>query len=243
MANNDDDAHRSKHDRVYRHARSHLVDFAFDEKVADVFPDMIRRSVPGYDTVVALTGLIAAEHLQRGTRCYDLGCSLGAVTHAILRQIGATVCEIHAVDNSRAMLSKAQVTLAPDGRVRWQLADIRDVSITNASVVVMNYTLQFIAPDERLAQLKHIHAGLNEGGVLIVSEKVISDGYEDGLHLAFKKANGYSELEISQKRTALENVMQPDTLDEHLVRFRHAGFADTRVWFRCLNWVSFLAFK
>lgn len=227
-------------DRLFAEPRQR-VDFAFDETVAAVFPDMIRRSVPGYETVVALTGLLAARHLGKGGRCYDLGCSLGASTLAVLRAIGATPCEILAVDSSAPMLAAARGLPEFDDRVTWVEADVREVGIEHGQVVILNYVLQFLPPEDRLPLLRRIRAGLAGGGVLIVSEKLAAGDYFDGLHLAFKRANGYSELETSQKRDALLNVMRIDTEAAHLARFREAGFAAARIWFRCLNWASFVA--
>lgn len=224
-----------------------IVDFAFDAAVADVFPDMIRRSVPGYDTVVRVTGLIAAKHLPEGGRCYDLGCSLGAAAHAVLRAVGTRPCEVVAVDHSAAMLGKAQALAekagvdGADGRLRWLRADVRDMPFAPANVVIANYTMQFLPPPDRLPLLHRIRAAVVEGGVLVLAEKLADDDYFADLHLRYKRANGYSELEIAQKRTALENVMRIDTADAHLQRLRRAGFATAKMWFRCLNWGAFVA--
>ncbi|MDE0179569.1 MAG: methyltransferase domain-containing protein, partial [Gammaproteobacteria bacterium] len=173
--------------------------------------------------------------------CYDLGCSLGASTLAVLRAMGGTPCRILAVDSSAAMLAEARSVPAFDDRVEWMEADVRDVEIDRAQVVILNYVLQFLPPEDRLPLLRRIRAGLTGGGVLIVSEKLAAGGYFDGLHVDFKRANGYSELEVSQKRAALENVMRIDTEDTHLAGFRDAGYGAARVWFRCLNWASFVA--
>ena len=237
----------SQRDAIYRSKLPQIVDFAFDEAVVRVFPDMIRRSIPGYETVVPLSGLIAARYARANTRCYDLGCSLGATTLAIARYLNAPGCELYAVDNSEAMLARAQQE-NEDPRIHWLHSDIRDVPLHNASVVVMNYTLQFLRPDERQPLLRRIYNALVPGGVVLVSEKIkFSDPgtharYQEH-HAAFKSANGYSDLEISQKRAALERVMQPDTEGSHVQRFAEAGFRTVDVWFRCLNWASFLAFR
>ena len=228
-------------DNVYREPRRQLVDFAFDQAVAGVFPDMIRRSVPGYETVIPLSGLLAARYLQAGSKVYDLGCSLGATTLAVLDQIGASKCEIVAVDNSAAMLEQARETRSWDPRVSFTQSDVCDVEIDDASVVLMNYLLQFVDPDRRLQLLKNIRNGLRPDGALILSEKLAGDAEFTAIHESFKRANGYTDLEVSQKRTALENVMLPDTLDTHLARLADAGFDDISVWFRCLNWVSLIA--
>ena len=126
--------------------------------------------------------------------------------------------------------------------------DIVTSEITDASMVVLNLTLQFIPPSERLPLLSRIHAGMRPGGVLILSEKVV---YDDAglntllteMHLDFKRAHGYSELEISQKRTALENVLVPETVAAHRERLLTAGFSSADVWFQCFNFMSMLAVK
>ena len=228
-------------DALFASGGRHLVDFAFDSDVAAVFPDMIRRSVPGYETVVPLTGLIAAHHLPTGGRCYDLGCSLGAVSQAVLAAVGDRPCEIVAVDRSAAMLERAKALAGQEPRLRWQCADVREIELAEADVVALGLTLQFLPPRDRLPLLRRIRAGLREGGVLVLTEKLKADGYFEQHHLDFKRANGYSEMEIAGKRAALENVMHIDSEETHLERLREAGFGAAKLWFRCLNWGSFVA--
>jgi tRNA (cmo5U34)-methyltransferase len=233
-------------DEVFRNPRSQIVDFVFDESVAAAFPDMIRRSVPGYEAVIPIAGLIAARHARSGSTCYDLGCSLGATAMAILQQLDTPNCRIVAVDSSAAMLDRARALHGDEARIEWVHADLRDVPIENACAVVMNYTLQFVPSDDRLPLLSRIREGLDPSGVLIISEKVrFADewqhNYFDHTHIAYKRANGYSALEVAQKRSSLEKVMIPDRIEDHEARFRAAGFGRVHVWFRCLNWVSFVA--
>ncbi len=237
-------------DQVYAKPRM-IVDFAFDENVARVFPDMIRRSVPGYETIIALTGLLAEQYARPDSHCYDLGCSLGAATLAMRSRIQQAGCRIIAVDNAEAMTRRCQQHVREAGEgveVEVVCADIQDIVIQNASVVVLNFTLQFIPPEARPALIQHIYKGMRPGGALLLSEKIVfADAAEqqrmEALHIAFKKANGYSDLEISQKRSALENVLIPDTFEQHQTRLRAAGFNSMDLWFRCLNFVSLLAIK
>jgi len=239
----------SDKDRLYARALERVVDFRFDEQVAAVFPDMIHRSVPGYATVVHLLGVLAARHARPGTCIYDLGCSLGAATLSMARMVEVPDVRFIAVDNSPAMIERAGELLSEvAGRVELVEADIAGLPLQPASVVVLNYTLQFIPPDARLALLKRIHEALVPGGVLLLSEKLaFEDATEaelmDAAHLGFKQAQGYSELEISQKRKALEQVLIPETLDTHHERLRQAGFDTVVPWFRCLNFASLLARK
>ena len=146
------------------------------------------------------------------------------------------------MDDSEAMLRRAR-QLSADPRIHWQRANIRDLAFEAADVVILNYTLQFLAPEDRLPLLKRLRACLEDGGVLLLSEKLDGCGYFADLHLDFKRANGYSELEIAGKRSALENVMRIDTEAAHLARLRAAGFDAPQRWFQCLNWASFIAWS
>jgi tRNA (cmo5U34)-methyltransferase len=228
-----------------------IVDFAFDEKVAGVFPDMIRRSVPGYETVIALLGLLAERYAQAGSRIYDFGSSLGAATLSMRRRIAHSDCRIIAVDNSTAMTERCREILSREPNaiaVDVVCADIRDVRVEQASLVVLNFTLQFIPPEQRQALLDHIYQGLLPGGVLVLSEKLAFDdeheeAFQTDMHLAFKRANGYSDLEISQKRTALEQVLVPDSFETHQQRLQSAGFERIHRWFQCFNFASLIAVK
>jgi tRNA (cmo5U34)-methyltransferase len=238
-------------DDIYRTAHPMLVDFTFDERVAAVFPDMIRRSVPGYGEILTQLGLFAERYAQPDSTLYDLGCSLGAATLALRRHARAPGCRIVAVDNAPAMVQRVRAALAADPDpdpvpVEVVCADLRDVPIQDASVVVLNFTLQFVPVTERPALLRRIRNGMRRGGVLVASEKVVAadaeeQAFQEGMQLAFKRANGYSELEISQKRTALEKVLVPETVETHLARLREAGFASGWTWFRSFNFVSIAA--
>jgi len=241
-----------KQDEIYASPLNEIIDFDFDEKVAEVFPDMIQRSVPGYGTMISTIGILAAKYAQPNSRCYDLGCSLGAVSLSMRQRINQPDCKIIAVDNSEAMVERGMELLASDSSSRVPVemvcADIQDIAIENASVVVLNFTLQFIPLDHRLALITRIYQGLKPGGVLILSEKMAFDDqlkqdFHTEAHHDFKRANGYSDLEISQKRTALERVMIPESLTCHKQRLQDAGFSMSEVWFQCFNFASMIAIK
>lgn len=240
-------------DDIYARKNPHLVDFAFDQRVVDVFPDMIRRSVPAYETVVPLSALVASQHVSPEGVVYDLGCSRGATTAALLTYCDNSI-KVIGVDNSQPMIEAARehmpalTSASAAKRVEWRCADIKDTPIERASAVVMNYTLQFIEPAEREALLNRIANNLLPGAPLIYAEKVVLDnpdeqGWAEQVHAAFKRANGYSELEVAQKRSALERVMIPDTVDTHLQRLQNVGLTNASAWFSCLNWAAFIAFN
>jgi tRNA (cmo5U34)-methyltransferase len=241
-----------KQDEIYASPLNEIIDFDFDEKVAEVFPDMIQRSVPGYGTMISTIGILAAKYAQPNSRCYDLGCSLGAVSLSMRQRINQPGCKVIAVDNSEAMIERGLELLASDSSSRVPVemvcADIQGIAIEDASVVVLNFTLQFIPLDDRLALITRIHKGLKPGGVLILSEKMafddqIKQDFHTEAHHDFKRANGYSNLEISQKRTALERVMIPESLNCHKRRLQEAGFPMSEVWFQCFNFASMAAIK
>jgi tRNA (cmo5U34)-methyltransferase len=244
-------------DTIYADPLSATGLFSFDHSVARVFPDMIKRSVPGYATIISMTGLLAGRYASAGSKLFDLGCSLGASSLAMRQNIREPGCEIVAVDNSSAMLERCRELINSDvlehpehgsTPVSLVCADLQDTSIEDASVVVLNFTLQFIPREIRDEVIERIYRGLRPGGIMVLSEKVtFEDPHLDelniDLHHQFKRANGYSDLEIAQKRSALENVLLPETLARHRQRITGAGFSSCDVWFQCFNFASLIALK
>ncbi len=238
-------------DQIYSESLARIADFRFDAQVADVFTDMIERSVPGYRSIISMIATLTEHYAQAGSTLYDLGCSLGGATLSMRHGITAEGCRIVAVDNSLAMVERCRKQIDRDHHpvpVELICDDIRNVEVNDASVVVLNFTLQFIPPDERQELLQRIGEGMRPGGVLILSEKVVfADAHLNELltdiHHDFKRAHGYSDLEISQKRTALENVLVPETIATHRERLAEAGFSSVDVWFQCFNFMSMLAVK
>ena len=243
----------SHKDTVFQYEMSDPGDFVFDDRVVSVFPDMINRSVPGYGLIVPMTGMLARRYAQENTVLYDLGCSLGAVSIAMRAAVRQPGIKIVAVDSSADMIRRLNEILKDDAapqapEIRAVQQDITQTSIENASVVVLNFTLQFLQPDQRNALLSRIASGLVPGGILILSEKIrFEDEVEQALqttwHHDFKKAQGYSELEIAQKRDALENVMKPDSMEQHRDRLKSVGFERVSPWFQGFNFVSMVAFR
>ncbi|MBD5781344.1 carboxy-S-adenosyl-L-methionine synthase CmoA [Pelagicoccus sp. NFK12] len=242
---------KANKDQVYADPRAQVAAFAFDERVADVFDDMIRRSVPGYGMTLSLLGIIAQHYAKPGTRIYDLGCSLGAGIASMGAQLTTPDVSFVGVDNSAAMLDRCRPNLATVEKqhtVELLCQDIQKTPIENASIVALNFTLQFIPKDERLELLTRIREGLAPGGILVLSEKILFDDPQiqadlTTLHHDFKRSQGYSDLEIAQKRAAIENVLVPETIDAHEARLSAAGFARDEIWLQCFNFASFLAFK
>jgi tRNA (cmo5U34)-methyltransferase len=224
--------------------------FEFNEEVVRVFNDMIRRSVPFYGETICRQAQLAARFYQSGTRVYDLGCSNGNFGICLLEVMKDKALEMVAVDNSAPMLEAYTKRLEErkETRIRLLHANIEDVEMREASVIVLNLTLQFLAPFCRDALLEKIHSALRPGGILLLTEKVIHQDedlsqLQQAFYYAFKKEQGYSQLEISQKREALENVLIPETLEDHLARLRESGFSKIDIWMKWFNFTSLLAVK
>lgn len=248
------------HDSLFTTPLDKFARFSFDEEVVACFPDMIRRSVPGYGQVLAMLPIFAKRHLSYGqtneqgarvSRIYDLGCSLGAVSFALADKFAPNEIEIRAIDISAPMIERAKGVLGthyPQHDIRFELSDVCELDFAPCDMIVLNLTLQFLSPEKRLALLQKCHNALSEGGILILTEKTHlldeqDDAWQVERYYDFKRANGYSELEISGKRNALENVLITDTEQVHVARLHDAGFDRALTWFRFLNFLSIVAFK
>ena len=238
-------------DEIYKHPIQNIEDFTFDQSISDAFDDMVDRSVPGYRTLIANIGPIASYFAQPNTHCYDLGCSHGAAALSLFHHCHDDSIRIHAIDSSSAMIERCNTLIEQANAtkiIQSHIADICDTPITNASVVILNLTLQFLPITQRQELLENIFTGLVEGGVCILTEKIIFNDEEQEqlyqqLHTRFKSANRYSQLEISQKRKALENVLVRESLETHTQRLSSIGFSNVSTWFQCINFVSILAVK
>ncbi len=238
-------------DDIYASREAKSGSFVFDDAVANVFPDMLRRSIPGYEATLEAIGALAARYAQADSACYDLGCSLGDAAFAVRHRVKAPNFRIVAVDLAPAMVSRCRERLAADEAtvpMTVQESDVRDVEIDDASLVLLNYTLQFVPVGDRAALVKRIHDGMRRGGILVLSEKVADpdpaiEKLQVDLHLDFKRSNAYSELEISRKRSALENVLVPESVATHLQRLHDAGFRHAGVWLQHFNFVSIVAIR
>ncbi|RMG90581.1 MAG: carboxy-S-adenosyl-L-methionine synthase CmoA [Zetaproteobacteria bacterium] len=234
----------NKRDTLF--ASKTMARFGFNREVAEVFDDMVRRSVPGYALTLDMLAVLASEYAPQGRYVYDLGCSTGAGVAAMLPSIPDDRLVI-GVDRSLDMLRQAR-PLLHDKRVRLVCADIRELDLRDAGLIVMNFTLQFVPPKARQSLLRDIHQALNPGGALILSEKIrFRQSYEEDFHVrhhhAFKRLQGYSHLEISRKRAALERVLVPEPLQTHRLRLHRAGFARVYTWFQCFNFASLIALR
>jgi tRNA (cmo5U34)-methyltransferase len=240
----------NKKDQLFR-GKNAPVPFEFNEQVTEVFPDMIRRSVPGYQDIIQGIGRLAKHFVSEGSRVYDLGCSLGAASLAIRQGCPDTIFELVAVDASEPMANRCRDILAQfrsQATTEVLCADILHLDLQPCDFVVLNFTLQFIPLDRRASLLQRIAQAIRPGGALVLSEKIC---FRDArvqtlmtrLHEDFKRDNGYSDLEIAGKRAALEHVLVPEDADTHRQRLLEAGFASVAQWHQQLNFSSWIALR
>lgn len=238
-------------DKVFDQEIRNASDFKFGATVANVFDDMVNRSVPFYGEMQRMTAELAANHARSGTNVYDLGCSTGTTMIGMNTLVPEDVCFI-GVDDSEEMLNKCRTKLTNAGFTRsfdLVVSDLNQgVAINNASVVVLCLTLQFVRPIHRERLLKTISAGLIEGGVLILIEKILAE--ESNFNRDFiryyydmKRRHQYSEMEIAQKREALENVLIPYKLSEDILLLRETGFSSVETFFKWYNFAGLIAVK
>jgi tRNA (cmo5U34)-methyltransferase len=241
----------NKKDRIFNKPLTSIQDFKFDENVASAFDDMIQRSVPYYQEIQYATAEITKKLAVPNSNIYDLGCSTGTTLIYLMQVINNTSINIIGVDNSKPMLAMCKEKLREpysSARVRLIESNIEDVALSNACVVIMNYSLQFIAPKRRAALASKIWDALLPGGAWIVTEKVTNknpslDNLLTELYYDFKRRNGYSNLEIAQKREALEEVLIPWSTEENLQLFHNAGFKDIEIFLKWYNFASFVGRK
>ncbi len=237
----------TENDRLYAEARPRSDDFNFGASTAAVFDDMLTRSVPFYDEIQRMMVEMATSFAVENTRVYDLGCSTGTTLEALAHVLPGNV-HLVGIDYSADMLERAARKLKPyQDRVQLVRGDLNEgVVVENASVVLMNLTLQFVRPLYRDKLIGQISRGMVKNGCLLVVEKVLSkDSTLNRLFIEyyydFKKKNGYSQMEISQKREALENVLIPYRVQENMELFQNNGFTSCEIFFKWYNFCGFLA--
>ncbi len=227
------------------------VDFQFNREVAAVFDDMLDRSIPFYHEVIKMIGDMIAKRGVRGDLIYDLGCSTGTTLIELSHLLSDGGFSFVGVDESESMIEKAKNkarAYTSSREIDFHKQDICNLQDDKLGFVILNYTLQFIRPLSRLDILKIIWSKMKKGGMLFLSEKVISSdsflnrSYID-LYYDFKRSMGYSDLEISEKREALENILIPFTASENIALLKEAGFSGVDSFFRWYNFSSFVAVK
>lgn len=223
--------------------------FRFDERVAEVFDDMLDRSVPGYRDVITITGELLADVLEPGDVVADLGCSTGTTLIYLSERLGDLALSFRGIDTSESMIDKSRRKAVAFScpHIQFEIGDLRaPVLLENTGAVLIQYTLQFLDPADRLPALVQIRKAMRSGGVLVLSEKIrLPDAQTNDLFIdiyhRFKERQGYSKLEISRKRDALENVLVPWTSEENEALLRTAGFAEPVPFFQWFNFKSWFA--
>ena len=226
-------------------------DFQFSPKVAEVFDDMLERSVPFYKETMAMAANLLETFVAPHQVVYDLGCSTGATMIELARRLPHRDLHFIGVDSSAAMVKKATLKAelySKSKQLHFVQADILNFPLREPAAIILHYTLQFIRPLQRLDFLCQLQAALKPGGLLLVCEKTIShhplfNRAFIGYYLDFKRRQGYSEIEIAKKREALENVLVPFSAAETVELLQKAGFDHVEQFFQWFNFSGFVARK
>lgn len=238
-------------DRLYARPMAVIPPFRFNAPVAAVFDDMVRRSVPGYEDLIALAAGHAAA-LAPGPRViYDVGASLATAALAMARVRRCPGTRVLAIDRAPAMVAAARRRVAADAprvpcaQVVVIEGDIRALALEPADLIVVYFTLQFVPRADRTRVMAHLASALRPGGRLLLAEKVVREDaaaqarvrrqYQD-----FKRRQGYSLLEIDQKHRALAGVLEPDTPETHEDRLARVGLPKVA---RCFDRLGFMAWE
>lgn len=229
-----------------------IQSFTFNDKVVEVFPDMINRSVPGYTAMLSAICTLADFHLPDNGVTYDLGCSIGAVSVLLSQTLSKMSNSIIAIDNSTAMVNKLNKRLSQlsglNAAIDVKEEDINETKFDDCDLVILNLTLQFITPEKRETLLQKIYQKLEPNGAVIICDKVIFDNDVKQeqfrlWHEHFKRCQGYNEMEISQKRASIMNVLIPDSPETHINRLKKIGFSKVDTFFQAFNFLGFIAVK
>ncbi|MBI2603125.1 MAG: methyltransferase domain-containing protein [Deltaproteobacteria bacterium] len=211
---------------------------------------MAVRSIPFYQEVQSCITAWAEAYSKEESTIYDIGCSTGT-TLALLCQDIPWHLDLIGVDSSQAMLDNAEAKLAPfriKNRVSLQCQNALDMKFQDASMIICNFTLQFIPVRERFTLLQKIFSGLKSGGLLFLSEKIRSavpafQETQTYIYESFKRKNGYSQNEIERKKESLDNVLVPLTLTEQYDLLERAGFSTVDIVLKWHSFVSIVALK
>jgi tRNA (cmo5U34)-methyltransferase len=227
---------------------SHQGKFTFNEDVANVFDDMLNRSIPFYIDNLKLNAKILSKYIKDGDKIYDIGSStLNFLLY--FEQNFNIKAKLIGIDSSKPMIIKAKSKIkAYNSNINLIFGDIENITIEKSQAIISNYTLQFIAKDKRSKVIDKIFNSLNKNGIFLISEKVISNNQKLNTSLIeiyhnYKQENGYSTTQIEKKKEALENILVPLSLDENISMLKNAGFKEVEVLFKWANFSTFLAIK
>lgn len=237
-------------DRLYR-TETVPEDFDFNQRVVEVFDDMLDRSIPFYRQVILAAAELLDAYLETGDTVIDLGCATGTPLLEIARRLEAKRLRLIGLDSSPAMLEKARLKAELYGKaeaISFGREDITQLQRSGTGAFILNYTMQFIRPLDRQELAARLFAALKPGGLLILSEKTINHDRRLNrcfieIYHRYKRERGYSELEIARKREALENILIPFSIEENRKLLTEAGFTGITTFFQWFNFVSLVAFK
>ena len=218
----------------------------FNEEVANVFDNMLERSIPQYDVMRELVKRIGFKYVQLGSTIVDIGCSNGNAVDPFVKSYNMD-CNYLLLDVSEPMLEKCKEKFGfLDGIMNYDIT--KGIPKTDASLVLSILTLQFTPIEYRQKIVQSIYDNLREDGAFILVEKVLGNTNEiDEVfvneYYQMKSENAYTREQIQNKRKSLEGVLVPITAKWNEELLRSAGFRKIDCFWRCLNFAGWIAIK
>ncbi len=224
----------------------------FDGEVAKCFENMLQRSIPEYQMMRELTKRIGSDYLKGkgGFSLLDIGCSNGLSMKPFVEEFGLEGTYV-GMDVSQPMLDEAINVLGGLSKDVFLLNhDIRNGLLKDEKfdLILSILTIQFTPIEYRQKIIRDVYNSLEDGGMFIMSEKILGSCFEidDMLvnnYLNMKKENGYSEEQILRKKKSLEGVLVPMTSEWNKSMLKTAGFRAVDVFWRNLNFEAYVCIK
>lgn len=191
------------------------MEWKFDDTIANDFRNHAIQHIPNYDTVIQKS-ISIAESYGKNARIIDVGCAIG---ETLDRLDLAGFKNIIGVDNSASMLKKC--------KEKHELVLSDFLPTGKYDLVIINWTLHFIK--NKTEYLSDVYKNLNQGGGLILSEKVSLDPFLIKMYHNFKRASGVTEDVIKQKEEMLKNTMHINNAQWYIDTLVRIGFTDISI--------------
>lgn len=224
-------------------------DFSF-AAYADQFDRHITRSIRGYDNLREDCVALSRYFIQKNSTVLDIGCSSGELLRLVRDHNQKRCASVNYIGLDIEGEFKDQWFARRARNLRFKKADARTYDgYENLSLVFSLFTLQFLPERDRLALVKKIYKGLNEGGAFILSEKVHAKNAKIQEMLTFTyydyKLKTFTPKEVLNKERSIRSQMHLWSEYKLFEMLRAAGFVanNMQLFWRNHLFIAVLAWK